>query len=48
MIKKIISLLLLLGLTACASAKDKIPKFERQICTDQKTTLAEIFCKKQG
>jgi|TARA_B110000014_G_C19795007_1_gene413037 hypothetical protein len=47
MIKKIISLVLLVGLSACASVKDKVPKLERKNCTGQMTTLADVFCKKE-
>jgi|TARA_B110001454_G_C12490696_1_gene338342 starvation-inducible outer membrane lipoprotein len=45
MIKKITILFILLGLTACASVKEKI-KIERKACTGENKTLADVLCKK--
>tara|TARA_B100000795_G_C22440501_1_gene301675 strand:- start:123 stop:269 length:147 start_codon:yes stop_codon:yes gene_type:complete len=48
MIKKIILILITVTLTSCTAIKEKIPKFEKQVCTDEKPkTLADTFCKKK-
>jgi len=45
MIKKIsTTLLLIVVLTGCATIKDKMP--QRKACTGEKSTLADIICKK--
>jgi len=47
MIKNIILICLFIIITACASVTDKMGMPERKTCTEQKTTLAEIFCKNE-
>ena len=48
MIKKFIIIFVAITLTSCTSISDKIPKFEKKACTDEKAkTLADVFCKKQ-
>ena len=44
MIKKILSLLIVLIFTGCTTLKEKMPT--RKTCTDEKDTLADVFCKK--
>ena len=47
MIKILLSLLVLVAFTSCASIKENMPK--RQACTGDETnkTLAELACKKK-
>ena len=45
MIKKILTMFMIILFTGCASVKDKMPK--RKACTGENNTLADIICKKQ-
>ena len=48
MIKIFIIIFIAVTLTSCASIKDRIPKYEKKACTDEKAkSLSDVFCKKQ-
>ena len=44
MIKKILTMFMIILFTSCARDKDKMPK--RKACTDETKTLADLICKK--
>tara|TARA_Y100000022_G_scaffold43242_1_gene35919 strand:- start:141 stop:275 length:135 start_codon:yes stop_codon:yes gene_type:complete len=44
MIKKILTMFMIILFTGCANIKDKMPK--RKACTGEKNTLADLICKK--
>tara|TARA_B100001057_G_scaffold171915_1_gene172700 strand:+ start:219 stop:353 length:135 start_codon:yes stop_codon:yes gene_type:complete len=44
MIKKILSVFLIIILTGCTTIQDKMPK--RKACTGENDTLADLICKK--
>ena len=44
MIKKILTIFMIMLFTGCANIQDKIPK--RKACTGESKTLADLVCKK--